>query len=77
MPLYLTYNSMERFVIVADDDQLVIDRAQTVIEQEGFIPVVAHDGKRATKPFVRISILLRRSLISKCRTFTASNSSNI
>lgn len=40
---------MDQFVIVADDDRLVIDRAQSVIEQEGFVPVIARDGKQAYK----------------------------
>lgn len=40
---------MEQFVIVADDDKLVIDRAQSIIEQEGLIPVIASDGKQAYK----------------------------
>ena len=40
---------MEHFVLVADDDQSVLDRARTVIGQEGYIAVTAHDGKEAYK----------------------------
>jgi DNA-binding NtrC family response regulator len=40
---------MEQFVIVANNDQAVLVRAQDAIEQAGFVPVLAFDGKQMYK----------------------------
>lgn len=49
---------MNRYILIADDHEGILDILKSYILKEGFIPILAHDGEEALKLFGEFSPLL-------------------
>lgn len=49
---------MNRYILIADDNEGILDILKSYIFKEGFIPILAHDGEEALKLFVEFSPLV-------------------
>lgn len=49
---------MNRYILIADDHEGILDILKSYIYKEGFIPILAHDGEEALKLFAEFSPLL-------------------
>lgn len=49
---------MNKYLLIADDNDGILDILKTYVSKEGFIPIIAHDGVEALKKFIEYRPLL-------------------
>ena len=42
---------MDKYILIADDNEGILDILSTYVTKEGFSPIIAHDGEEALKKF--------------------------
>ena len=49
---------MNKYLLIADDNEGILDILKTYVTKEGFLPIIAHDGVEALKKFMEYRPLL-------------------
>lgn len=49
---------MNKYLLIADDNEGILDILSTYVTKEGFSPIIAHDGEEALKMFIKYKPLL-------------------
>ena len=49
---------MNKYLLIADDNDGILDILKTYVTKEGFSPIIAHDGEEALKKFIKYRPLL-------------------
>ena len=49
---------MNKYILIADDNEGILDILKSYVSKEGFSPLLAHDGEEAIKLFKEYSPLL-------------------
>ena len=49
---------MNKYLLIADDNDSILDILKTYVRKEGFFPIVAHDGEEAIDRFINYKPLL-------------------
>jgi two-component system response regulator ResD len=49
---------LNKYLLIADDNEGILDILKTYVTKEGFIPIIAHDGVEALKKFMEYRPLL-------------------
>ena len=49
---------MNKYLLIADDNEGILDILTTYVTKEGFLPIIAHDGVEAIKKFMEYKPLL-------------------
>ena len=49
---------MNKYLLIADDNDGILDILKTYVTKEGFFPIIAHDGEEAIEKFLKYKPLL-------------------
>jgi len=49
---------MNKYLLIADDNESILDILKTYVAKEGFLPIIAHDGEEALQKFAEFRPLL-------------------